>query len=187
MLRFLFSTYIKLRGWKAVNAEATRVPSFIMVVAPHTSSADVWMGFAFRYFLRLDHVHFIAKKELFKPPMGWLFRRLGGVPVDRSSPTGFVDQVADMFKADPQFCVAMSPEGTRRRVERLKTGFYHIARKADVPIVLLGLDFKNKTFRFADPYKLSENQEAELQRIIDWFADIDGHKPALGLAHLRSK
>jgi 1-acyl-sn-glycerol-3-phosphate acyltransferase len=186
MLRFLFSTYIKWRGWKAVNPEATQVPSFIMVVAPHTSSADVWMGFAFRYYLRLDHVHFIAKKELFKPPFGWLFRNAGGVPVDRSSQHGFVDQVADMFKADPNFCVAMSPEGTRRKVDRIKTGFYHIARKADVPIVLLGLDFKNKTFRFADPYKLSENQDAELQRIIDWFAQIDGHKPELGLAHLRS-
>lgn len=113
-----------------------------------------------------------------------MFRRLGGVPVDRSSTHGFVDQVADMFRNDPNFCIALSPEGTRKRVERLKTGFYHIARQANVPIVLLGLDFKNKTFRFSDPITLSEDQDVEIKKIIDWFAPIDGHIPELGLKHL---
>ena len=95
---------------------------------------------------------FIGKQELFKPPFGFIFRKLGGVPVDRFNNNNFVDQVVEMFNTNESFAIALSPEGTRKKVDRLRTGFYHIARKANVPVVLVAFDFEHKEFRFAPPF-----------------------------------
>lgn len=155
-----------------------------MVVAPHTSSWDVFMGFAFRSVLKIDHIKFIGKKELFEPPFGFIFRKLGGVPVDRSSRNNFVDQVVNMFESNQSFAIALSPEGTRKKVDRLRTGFYHIAKKADVPIVLLALDFEHKEFRFSDPIYTSANEAADIKQILHFFTGVKGKNPELGFDHL---
>ena len=154
------------------------------MVAPHTSSWDIIMGFAFRSALQLNHIKFLAKRELFRAPFGYLFRQLGGIPVDRFNNNNFVDQVVAMYNESDSFAVALSPEGTRKKVDRLRTGFYHIARKAAVPIILLALDFENKEFRFSAPFYTSANEEADLQKIIHFFHDVKGKNPGLGMGHL---
>lgn len=171
-------------GWKAVNTVPPGLKKFIMIVAPHTSSRDVYMGFAFRSVLKLNHIKFIAKHELFKPPFGFLFRWLGGVPVDRVNKNNFVDQVVGMFNKNESFAIALSPEGTRKKVDRLRTGFYHIARKANVPVVMLALDFEHKEFRFAAPFYTSDDADADFTHIVNFFADVKGKNPALGISHL---
>ncbi len=184
MLHLLFKLYLKITGWKAVGTVPADLKKYVMVVAPHTSSWDVLMGFAFRSVLKLDHIKFIAKKELFKPPFGFIFRKLGGVPVDRSGSNNFVDQVVNMFKSNESFAIALSPEGTRKKVDRLRTGFYHIAQTANVPIVLLALDFEHKEFRFASPFYTTENEAEDINRIIGFFTGVKGKNPELGIDHL---
>ena len=184
MLYYFFKLHLKLLGWKATGPIPHDLKKFIMVVGPHTSSSDVYMGFAFRSVLKLSHIKFIAKQELFKPPFGFLFRKAGGVPVDRFNKNNFVEQVTEMFNKNESFAIALSPEGTRKKVERVRTGFYHIARKANVPIVMLALDFEHKEFRFALPFITGDNEEADFNKIIDFFGHVKGKQPALGMAHL---
>jgi 1-acyl-sn-glycerol-3-phosphate acyltransferase len=187
MLYYFFKWHLKLTGWKAVNTVPPDLKKFIMVVAPHTSSHDIYMGFAFRSVLKLNHIKFIAKQELFKSPFGFLFRWSGGVPVDRFNKNNFVDQVVEMFNSNESFAIALSPEGTRKKVDRLRTGFYHIAKKANVPIVMLALDFEHKEFRFAPPFYTSDDADADFKHIINFFADVKGKNPELGISHLAAE
>lgn len=184
LLHYFFKLYLKLKGWKPVNEQAANLKKFVLVVAPHTSSLDVFMGFAFRSALKLDHIRFIAKKELFKPPFGFMFRKLGGVPVDRFSNNNFVDQVVAMYDANESFAIALSPEGTRKKVDRLRTGFYHIAKKAKVPIILLAFDFEKREFRFSPPFYTTDNETEDFKAILKFFTGIKGKNPELGLDHL---
>lgn len=156
-------------------------------MAPHTSSADVVVCLAFRKVLHLERFRFIGKQELFKPPFGFFFRKMGGIPVDRFQQHGFVDQVAAMFKDKDEFIIGLSPEGTRKKVDRLRTGFYHIAKKAGVPIVMLGLDFENRQLIFAEPFYTSHDEQADLDRIIQFFGPIKGKHPELGITHLMAE
>ncbi|MDB5280194.1 MAG: phospholipid/glycerol acyltransferase [Ferruginibacter sp.] len=184
MLHYFFKIYLKLTGWKATGPVPKDLKKFIMVVGPHTSSSDVFMGFAFRSVLKLKHIKFIAKQELFKPPFGFLFRQAGGVPVDRFNKNNFVDQVAEMFIQNESFAIALSPEGTRKKVDRLRTGFYHIAKKANVPIVMLAFDFEHKEFRFAPLFFTTDDEAADYNKILTFFTSVKGKNPELGLEHL---
>jgi 1-acyl-sn-glycerol-3-phosphate acyltransferase len=185
LLRILFKKYLQVTGWKPVNTIPPQLKKFVLAVGPHTSSWDIFMGFAFRSVLKMDHIKFIAKEELFRPPFGFLFRKLGGVPVDRFNNNNFVNQVVNMFNTNESFAIALSPEGTRKKVDRLRTGFYHIAKRANVPIVLLALDFEHKEFRFATPFYTSQNEAEDFKKIILFFKGIQGKNPALGLGHLQ--
>ena len=134
--------------------------------------------------LKLYHLNFLGKAELFKGRFGFFFRKLGGFPVDRFSNNNVVDQVAEQFRIRDQFVLALSPEGTRKRVDKLRTGFYHIAMKAGVPIVLAGLDFGRKEISFSEPFMPTGNMEEDLKKIIHFFADKEGKIPEYGLKHL---
>ena len=184
MLSSFFKAYLKFTSWKAVNGIPPGLKKFVLVLAPHTSGWDMWMAVAFRSALHLNHIKFIGKRELFKPPLGFIFRKLGGIPVDRSGNHNFVDEVAALFDNNDSFSVALSPEGTRKKVDRLKTGFYHIARKAKVPIILIALDFEHKEFRFSPPIYTTENEVADMAQIIHFFHGVKGKNPELGLGHL---
>ncbi len=184
MLYYFFKWHLKLMGWKAVNNVPADVKKFIMVVAPHTSAHDIYIGYAFRSVLKLNHIKFIAKQELFRPPFGFLFRWSGGVPVDRFNKNNFVDQVVKMFSSRDSFAIAVSPEGTRKKVDRLRTGFYHIAKNANVPIVMLALDFEHKECRFAPTFYTTDDIDADFKHIINFYADVKGKNPKLGISHL---
>ena len=136
---------LKLTGWtfEGVLPDESRL---VMVVAPHTSAWDFPLGVAARAALGL-RIRYLGKHTLFRPPFGWLMRWLGGIPVVRHSRQDVVRQVAERFRDSEQLFLALSPEGTRRRVERWKTGFWHIARSACVPILPIGLDFATRTIR----------------------------------------
>ena len=153
-------------------------------MAPHTSGTDVLVCLAFRKVLHLERFQFIGKQELFKGPFGFIFRWLGGIPVDRFQKHGFVDHVAEMFTNNEEFIIGLSPEGTRKKVDRLRTGFYHIAKKAAVPIVMIGLDFEKRQMIFAEPFFPTDNEQFDFDRILQFFGPIKGKHPELGLAHL---
>ncbi len=157
----------------------------VILVAPHTSWRDFMLGLAARVKLKIYKAKFLGKKELFDGPFGWYFRWLGGVPVDRFSKHGMVEQVAEMINNNEEFIIALSPEGTRKKVEKLRTGFYHIAKQANVPIQMVGFDFSKKEIILSEPFYVSANEEADFKHIIDFFAPVQGYKPENGLAHLR--
>lgn len=184
MARFFWKLFWKLSGWKIKGEFPSGLRQCVIAVGPHTSSLDVVIGMAARAVIPIRNAHFLGKKELFKWPVGWLFRWTGGVPVDRSGNLHMVDQVVAMFKQNPDFILALSPEGTRKRVDRLRTGFYHIAKKAGVPLVLAGLDFGSKTVIFSPPFFLSVDESADFRKIIEFFSQVSGKYPELGMQHL---
>jgi 1-acyl-sn-glycerol-3-phosphate acyltransferase len=156
----------------------------IIIVGPHTSWKDFPIGIAFRSVLKIKNARYLGKQELFRGPFGFLFRWLGGTPVDRSGKHGVVEQVVEKLNNSDHLFIALSPEGTRQRVEKLRTGFYHIAKKAKVPIIMIGLDYSKKEVIVAEPFHPSENEEADFRKIIEFFGPLKGYYPEKGLGHL---
>ncbi len=182
---YFWKLYFKLTGWKLRNPFPANLPKAVLAVGPHTSWHDFFIGLAARSLMRIGPIHFLGKKELFDGPFGWLFRALGGTPVDRFSSKGMVDQVAELFSKDENFKIALAPEGTRKKVDKLRSGFYHIAQKAAVPIVLVGFDFKTKQVCFSAPL-LPSDEEQDMKTILAFFGTMTGKYPEKGLQHLKS-
>lgn len=184
MLTLISKIYWKLFGWKIVGKLPSDAKKMILVVAPHTSWVDILIGFASRHKLKIQHAKFLAKKELFDGVFGGVLRRLGGIPVDRSAKLGVVEQIVKYYDDNDEFMIGVSPEGTRKRVDKLKTGFYHIAKRANIPIVIVGFDYKKRQVILEKPFYASENEEADLKRIIAFFSTVVGAKPEYDLRHL---
>ena len=156
----------------------------VIIVAPHTYWKDFTIGIAFRSVLKIKHAKYLGKAELFNGPFGFLFRWLGGTGVDRFSKHGVVDQVVEKFNTVDNLFIALSPEGTRKKVDKLRTGFYHIAKKANVPIVMVGLDYSRKELSVSDPFYPTDDEVADFKKIIEFFAPLKGYYPEQGFAHL---
>jgi 1-acyl-sn-glycerol-3-phosphate acyltransferase len=184
MIKLFLRLWWKLNGWKIKGDFPYHVKKMVIIVAPHTSWKDVLVGFAARDQLKIYKARFLGKKELFDGPFGWLFKMLGGTPVDRFSKQGAVEQVVELFNKHDEFILALSPEGTRKKVEKLRTGFYHIAKHANVPIQMIGFDFSTKEIVIAELF-YPVNEVEDFKSIIDFFAPIKGAKPELGLSHLK--
>ncbi|MEK7200340.1 MAG: 1-acyl-sn-glycerol-3-phosphate acyltransferase, partial [Bacteroidota bacterium] len=135
-MRLIWSLFLRLMGWSLKGTFPYHIKKCVMIVGPHTSSWDFVIGIAFRSKVRITHTKFLGKAELFRGPFGFIFRKLGGFPVERFEQHNMVEEAAALFENHDSFVLALSPEGTRKKVERLRTGFYHIAKKAGVPIVM---------------------------------------------------
>ncbi|MDN4164069.1 lysophospholipid acyltransferase family protein [Cytophagales bacterium LB-30] len=182
MLRPLYALiFIKILGWRLVGNFPHHIHKFIVAVAPHTSNWDFLVGLAGRSLFRIQYVKFLGKSQLFKWPYGFLFRWLGGYPVDRSKHNNLVDQVVEMYRKHERFAIALAPEGTRSKVSQIKTGFYHIARKAEIPIILVGFDYAKKQIIVRDPFYPSVDAEADMVEILNFFKGISGKYPELGI------
>ena len=164
-MRICWNLFLQMQGWKIRNEFPYHLKKCVIAVGPHTSAWDFVIGLAVRSKLKLYHLNFLGKAELFKGKFGFFFRKMGGYPVDRFSNNNVVDQVAEQFKVRDQFVLALSPEGTRKKVDKLRTGFYHIALKAGVPIVLAGLDFGRKEISFSEPFLPTGNMEEDFKKI----------------------
>jgi 1-acyl-sn-glycerol-3-phosphate acyltransferase len=185
-MRFLWKLYFRLIGWKIRDPFPINTPKAVIIVAPHTCVDDLFIGLAGKSILQLKTLHFFGKQELFKGITGFLLRSFGGMPVDRFSKKNMVEQAVDQINAHPEFLLALSPEGTRKKVERLRTGFYYIAKKAQVPIVMVAFDFEHKEIRLEKPFYTTNDEAADFKKIIDYYAPIKGKYAALGLSHLQS-
>ena len=184
-MRLFWKVVLKVLGWKTDSSfPYHHFRKYIIIIGPHTSSWDFIIGVAYRSVLQMEKARFLGKKELFKPPFGFIFRWLGGTPVDRQQSHNLVDEVANLFNVHDDFAIALSPEGTRTRVEKLKTGFYYIAKKANVPIIMAGLDYENKSVFFSEPVLPSHNPEHDFEIILKFFRPIKGKFPEKGLGHL---
>ncbi len=150
-MKYIYKIIWWLIGWKIEGDVPQDIKKYIIVVAPHTSNWDFIIGVLVRGIMGFKS-KYLGKKSLFKPPYGWLFRIMGGYPVDRSKKTNLVDQVVDIYDNHEEFVVAIAPEGTRKDVKEWKTGFYYIAHKAEIPIVPCVIDWKRKLVQFYSPF-----------------------------------
>ena len=174
MFTWLCKLYFNWTDWKIVtNNIPPHLRQFVLIAAPHTSNWDFPLGIAARDLFGLK-TYFVGKASLFKPPLGWLMRSLGGYPVDRSKSHNFVDAVVKLFKEKEDFAITLAPEGTRKKVEKWKSGFYHIAHGAGVPIVMIGFDYPSKEIRFLGLYHPTGDYEKEISEIRKHFEGIKG-------------
>ncbi len=183
-MHFFFKILLLLFGWKAEKKFPHHIKKAIVIAGPHTSAWDFVIGIAFRSALRMKNGKFLGKAELFNGPFGFFFRWVGGTPVNRFSKNGVVEQVVEKFNTSENLLIGLSPEGTRKKVEHLRTGFYFMAKKAAVPIIMIGMDYENKQLTISEPFYTSDNQEEDFKKIIQYFAPINGKYPELGMRHL---
>jgi 1-acyl-sn-glycerol-3-phosphate acyltransferase len=164
--------YLKITGWR-LEGQLPAVPRYVMIAAPHTSNWDLPMTLALVFAYRI-RVYFLAKHTLFWLPAGIFLSWLGGVPVDRSKVNNFVEQAVELFKANNQLIMIIPPEGTRKKVRYWKSGFYHIAHGAKVPIALGFIDFKRKSAGIQGIFKPTGDFDADLPKIMAYYAGITG-------------
>jgi 1-acyl-sn-glycerol-3-phosphate acyltransferase len=166
---------LRLAGWH-IEGILPDLPKFVLIGVPHTSNWDFVLFLGVIFSLRAN-VRFMGKAELFRFPMGWFFRYCGGVPVDRKKSTGLVEQMVKISNESDKFILTIAPEGTRHHVQEWKRGFYHIAKRAGIPIVMAIVDGKHKTVRIGQVFHPTENIEADIKSIQGFFAGVVGIHP----------
>ena len=151
MIRILSKFILnKIIGWKVIGY-LPKNEKYIIAVVPHSSYFDLIIAVLIRTYSGLK-IKFIGKKELFNPITSFLFKFLGGIPVDRTKKLNIVDEVVDLFKLGKIKILAIAPEGTRKRVEKWKTGFYYIALKANLPILMVSFDYIRKEVKINNKF-----------------------------------
>lgn len=168
--RFIF---FRLMGWKISGIENLSVKKCVMIVVPHTSWHDFYIGVLARGITGLK-MNFVAKKELFVFPFGAYFRWMGGAPLNRGKNENKVDAIARIFNQKEEFRLAIAPEGTRKQVSQWKTGFYYIAQKAKVPIIAIAFDWGKKEVKMHTPYYITNSIETDLEILEEFFRGVTG-------------
>jgi 1-acyl-sn-glycerol-3-phosphate acyltransferase len=171
--------FFRLLGWKLIGTIDANVKKCVIAVIPHTCNFDFFLGLFSRGIIGLE-MNFVGKKELFKFPFGWYFRSVGGAPLDRSGGKNNVDATVEVFNNREVFRLALSPEGTRKKVTELRTGFYYIALKANVPIIPVAFDYSKKEVRIGQPIYVSGNYEEDMKMILLHYKDAVGKIPERG-------
>jgi 1-acyl-sn-glycerol-3-phosphate acyltransferase len=177
MLSWLARRILALFGWRLVGA-LPATPKYVIIAAPHTSNWDFIVAIlaAAAFGLRIN---FMMKDELFRPPWGWFFRALGGIPINRRSNNNVVQQMVQRFAERERLALVIPPEGTRSKVTKWKTGFYYIALGAGVPILLGFADFARKQVGFGPLITPTGDIEADLAGIRAFYSGIVGKRPEL--------
>ena len=184
--RLIGETFLRVAGWKA-RGERPPVDRFVIISAPHTSNWDMPFMLAFAFIYDIP-VRWMGKHTLFKAPFGPFFKRLGGMPIIRHRPGGVVGQMIDAFEENEELVLMVPAEGTRSHVDYWKSGFYHIARAADVPVVLSYLDFSKKEGGIGPALKMSGDIVADMDKIREFYAGKTGMKPEnVGVIRLREE
>ncbi|MEL6390747.1 MAG: 1-acyl-sn-glycerol-3-phosphate acyltransferase [Bacteroidota bacterium] len=163
-------------GWKVVGTYPYDLPKKVIIVAPHTSSKDFWIGIWVKIWMQLDVV-FYAKEELFNGLQGKLLRNLGARPVKRSKNNNLVAQAVADFAASPKHAVLLTPEGTRKKVDRFKTGFYQMALQAQVPVVPIIFDYAVREVQILEPVPVSSEGVPPISYFEDIYRGVQGKVP----------
>lgn len=157
----------RLMGWR-IEGQLPPLDKFVVIGAHHTSNWDFVLFIAAKFILRLN-ARWFGKHSIFRWPFGALMRYWGGIPIRRHLKLNTVEQAIEAFAEHRQFILVLSPEGTRRKVERWKSGFYHIACGAGVPIVPAALDFQHRRIVIGAPFQPTGNEEADLRQLLAFY------------------
>ena len=175
--RFLARVFLAATGWKpeGVRPEVSR---YVMIAAPHTSNWDFAYLLAFAEYFEIE-ISWVGKHTLFKPPLGFFMRAVGGLPVRRHKRENLVTSLARVFEEYEELGLAVPAEGTRGHVDHWKSGFYHIAREAEVPIIMSFLDYERKVGGFGPAFYPSGNLSEDMDAVRAFYADKKGKFPEL--------
>ena len=167
----------KLLGWKIEGNFDRTIKKSVIIVVPHTSWHDFFVGVFTRSILKIQ-INYVAKRELFKFPFGWYFKWMGGAPLDRTPGQNKVEAIAKVFEGKDEFRLALAPEGTRKKVEIWKTGFYYIAQKANVPIIPVSFDYKKRTVTINEAFYATGDIEQDIPLLRAYYEGVVGKIPA---------
>lgn len=168
--------YFKLLGWTIegnTNFSKDSIKKCVIIAVPHTSWHDFYIGLLLRKVTGVK-TNFIGKKELFVWPFGLYFKSIGGAPIDRTSGQNKVEAIAKLFKDKDEFRLTLAPEGTRKKVEEWRTGFYYIAKAAKVPIIMFTLDFENKINKVSEPFYPTDDTAADFAFMKAFYKGVKG-------------
>ena len=163
--------FLRLMGWR-IEGDFPPLKKLIVAVFPHTRNMDFIVGVLTRAVLN-EKISYVGKKELFNPFTGWFFRALGGAPIDRSSNKNKVSAIAKIFKEKEAFRMAIAPQGTRKKVDSWKTGFYYIAMEAEVPILLVHFNYPLKKVSFLKLFYPTGDIEKDLNEMKAHFNEAE--------------
>lgn len=180
MIRRFCAFLLRVWGWRVSGEYPHHLDKIVLAAAPHTSNWDFPVGVLINTALNL-RANYVGKSTLFRWPFGRMFRALGGIPVDRSKRNNFVQATVHAFARERRLHLVIAPEGARKRVERFKTGFYHIARLAQTPILLITFDWQSREVRFGELFYPTGDEQRDLAYIWDYFKGVQGKRPEYGL------
>lgn len=165
----------KRYGWQT-EVTVKHPDKYIICLAPHTSNRDFFIG---QLYMRAENmrINFMMKKEWFVWPLGVLFKKIGGIPVYRSKHTRMTDQLSEIAKRERNFCLCITPEGTRSLNPCWKKGFYYIALKSGIPILLYGLDYKRHLIQCTKSLMPTGDIDKDMKEIKEYFKNFTGRYP----------
>ncbi len=175
MLRRMARFLLWLGGWTPVGGKPD-VPKAVLIAAPHTSNWDGIWALIYKVAIGIE-IGFFAKSTLFWFPLGSLLRGLGGIPLDRDKAQSAVSEAVAMFRSNERFYFGLAPEGTRAKRDYWKTGFYRIAKAAEVPVFLGIIDYSSKRVGIVERLDLSDDIEADLCKCAEFYKNIIGRHP----------
>ncbi|MEP7043356.1 MAG: lysophospholipid acyltransferase family protein [Dokdonella sp.] len=170
--RMLCGWMLRRSGWRLAG-EFPNCSRLVLIAAPHSSWWDGVWGLLLKTSLGAD-IAFMAKRELFRGPLGWTLRRLGGLPVERSAMHGVVEQMVDRFREQPRLWLGIAPEGTRQQVTTWKSGFWHIARRAQVPILPVYFDYPSRTIGIGPLFEPTGDMPADIAALRAFYRPFRG-------------
>lgn len=163
----------RLMGWQIEGKFDPEIQKAVVIVVPHTSWHDFYIGLLVRKITKIK-IGFIGKKELFRWPFGWYFRWMGGVSLDRTPSQNKVEAIAEIFKDKEEFRMSLAPEGTRKKVEKWKTGFYYIAMKAQVPIIPVAFDYRWKKVVIHNAFYPTGDIDSDIKVLRSYYKNVVG-------------
>lgn len=175
-IRGLSWLYLKATGWRVGSDWPAHVPKSVIVAAPHTSNWDGLTMVAVAGWYRVK-LNWMGKAALVRGPLGWLVKRSGCVPVERSASKDYVEQMRQAFASRETMHLAVAPEGTREANPNWKTGFYHIARSAGVPLLMAVLDYRTHVLRLEGPLPVTDDAAGDMAKVLAHYAEADGMFP----------
>ncbi len=174
MLSGISSFILKILGWKVTGDFNHGLKKTITIVLPHTSNWDFPLGMLTQWSTH-QKIGFVIKHSWMKVPViGFLLKKMGATPIDRSKKNNLVDNLVKSYQDEDELNICFTPEGTRKKVTRLRTGFYHVAKKANIPIIMVKFDYKNKIVAFRSPFYPTNDKEQDFEIIEAYYKDVEG-------------
>ncbi len=173
--------YYKLLGWKTSGQYPKHIKKGIIIPAPHTSNMDFLLGVLVRAVEGFQSNYIIKDSWIKKPIIGSFLKSIGGVGVNRSKNMKLTDKIVELFNNREAFVIAITPEGTRKYNPDWKSGFWYIAKEANVPLIPAGFDYATKTIYWGEPIYLSDDKEADIKALKKLFSQYEAKIPEWGI------
>lgn len=175
MLASICHWLLRTFGW-TLNVDLDETTKFVAIAAPHTSNWDFPLTILAARAAN-SKISWMGKHSMFRPPYGWFFRKIGGIPIHRDGGKNHIEQMADLFNRSDHLILSLTPEGTRGKTDHWKTGFHSIARAANVPVVMVKLDYGKKQIGIGGMFHPGDDIESDFELIREYYKDIRGKNP----------